>query len=484
MTAFRATPTVKVAIKNITLTLPVRHGRDDELINKVVNHNKKKKQVRFDLRANTFSPSREATSYTNRSLLPITNALSTLFSASEISRELVLASITPNTQTSYKTGHNKHLTFTKIMETTADLSQIPFGWESFHMDHPEYRNFRQAYWCALIVYLDRNAKVAPKTIRDYLTGIKWFLENIYFVDTSFTKGPIVKTTLKGITNIWRAQPGNNEADKRRLGIPLDVILFLCNTILTSDDPVTRCGKLFFQLAFQLLARKSELLHFKDNKHYLKVDNVNFTFVKNDNPNEQGISVTSLQAYKINLDEHTLRSVQIEIKDAKNDQEGNSHRYSFDVRSNDIDPTKTYCLANECLKWILISKPTKGTWPFLSHPPITGSTSTRSVPSEDNLRKALKGSAQKLGLDPQRVTLHSIRIGAATTLAAAGATDYTIKNAGRWKSDCFQRYVRDTSHMNEKVADLLLNANAYNVTHVKKWCVAHQIIDDAIFDEED
>jgi hypothetical protein len=52
----------------------------------------------------------------------------------------------------------------------------------------------------------------------------------------------------------------------------------------------------------------------------------------------------------------------------------------------------------------------------------------------------QGTAQ-LGLDPACFGAHSLRIGGATQLAAADFTDTQIQAAGRWSSDCFQRYVR-------------------------------------------
>ena len=37
--------------------------------------------------------------------------------------------------------------------------------------------------------------------------------------------------------------------------------------------------------------------------------------------------------------------------------------------------------------------------------------------------------------------HSIRIGAASTVAAVGIEDHLIKVLGRWNSSCYERYIR-------------------------------------------
>ena len=48
-------------------------------------------------------------------------------------------------------------------------------------------------------------------------------------------------------------------------------------------------------------------------------------------------------------------------------------------------------------------------------------------------------AELYGLDPHRISSHSLRIGGATSMAAAGMSEYEIKLMGGWKSDVFLEY---------------------------------------------
>ncbi len=56
---------------------------------------------------------------------------------------------------------------------------------------------------------------------------------------------------------------------------------------------------------------------------------------------------------------------------------------------------------------------------------------------DKLRSALTSA----GIDCRRFSGHSFRIGAATTAAAKGIQDATIKMLGRWESTAYQRYIQ-------------------------------------------
>ena len=55
----------------------------------------------------------------------------------------------------------------------------------------------------------------------------------------------------------------------------------------------------------------------------------------------------------------------------------------------------------------------------------------------SVRQALESQGVRAG----NFSGHSFRIGAASTAAARGFEDSTIRTLGRWKSDAFHRYIR-------------------------------------------
>lgn len=57
------------------------------------------------------------------------------------------------------------------------------------------------------------------------------------------------------------------------------------------------------------------------------------------------------------------------------------------------------------------------------------------------RAIMKKSLGVLGVENAGFKSHSFRIGMATTLSLEGFTDDQIMVKGRWKSDCFKRYIR-------------------------------------------
>ena len=65
-----------------------------------------------------------------------------------------------------------------------------------------------------------------------------------------------------------------------------------------------------------------------------------------------------------------------------------------------------------------------------------------VLNRESVVATLKASAMDLGMDGAEFATHSLRIGGATTAMAATRlySDDEIRRFGRWKSDCWRRYV--------------------------------------------
>ena len=58
-------------------------------------------------------------------------------------------------------------------------------------------------------------------------------------------------------------------------------------------------------------------------------------------------------------------------------------------------------------------------------------------------------ARMYGLDPRRVSSHSLRIGGTTAMAAAGMSEYKIKQMDGWKSYVFLDYARNKTQLFER-----------------------------------
>ena len=67
---------------------------------------------------------------------------------------------------------------------------------------------------------------------------------------------------------------------------------------------------------------------------------------------------------------------------------------------------------------------------------------------------LRRGLQAAGLEMSRFSGHSLRIGAATSAAAAGVPDHLIKMLGRWQSEAYQLYVRTPRESLLGVAQLI------------------------------
>jgi site-specific recombinase XerC len=80
----------------------------------------------------------------------------------------------------------------------------------------------------------------------------------------------------------------------------------------------------------------------------------------------------------------------------------------------------------------------------------------SMVTRTDIARAVKRAASACGQDPKRYSTHSLRVGAATTLATNGATPEMLRTWGRWTSEaCVARYVRLTPQRQALIAAALV-----------------------------
>ena len=118
--------------------------------------------------------------------------------------------------------------------------------------------------------------------------------------------------------------------------------------------------------------------------------------------------------------------------SKTDQAGMGTNYSF--RRNP-DPAAAFDFVTHMFQWTQLAKPARDA-PFFSY---RGEWTL----AYDKYNAAIKVVMASLGFQSvlSQFSSHSIRIGGASILAAAGFSDCVIKKMGNWKSLAFLRYIR-------------------------------------------
>ena len=76
---------------------------------------------------------------------------------------------------------------------------------------------------------------------------------------------------------------------------------------------------------------------------------------------------------------------------------------------------------------------------------------------------------RLGVDTNKYSGHSFRIGAATSAASAGIEDHVIQSLGRWVSNCYTRYIRtDPSILREAQSAMCVQNNTWGSIGLKSY----------------
>jgi len=90
-----------------------------------------------------------------------------------------------------------------------------------------------------------------------------------------------------------------------------------------------------------------------------------------------------------------------------------------------------------------------------------------VISYTSVTTVIKEIAREFGFDPRHYHMHSLRVGGASTLAAAGKPSHYIQKMGRWKSLAFLQYIHWAVSGMADALKTLSNPGVFTSRHLKR-----------------
>ena len=299
---------------------------------------------------------------------------------------------------------------------------------------------------------DEEQTVTPKTAFIYLSAIRKFLEDNGIDVKFFERSQYIRNTKCGMVNAYRAEINKDEADPARLALTIDMIMRQDKNLreIKGYGIAQMAVHTAMLLGYTTLSRVSEyLLTPGDAEHLLVSECVMFE-------THSGSLIPSCAISDTNFS--SVIGCVVDILSAKNDTTHKGNRIHF--RMADLeDKNQVYCITTKLWDFAKASNPVRGR-SFFFIPAVDWTLQPRYF----NL--CIKDLAKAMGLDPRRTSSHSLRIGGAAALAAAGMPDYVIMNMGRWRSLAFLTYIRKSAEMFENARSALARGDLLNTRAIK------------------
>ena len=273
---------------------------------------------------------------------------------------------------------------------------------------------------------------AASTIANKIAAVRWY--HVHHGGVELPHHPIEASIIKALQKL-------SGGTKPRHGMYLSAILSAYEGICSQGAKAAFIwhGVL---AAYFLLARTSELFRSASGDKGLK-----YCVVRED------VTFYSAGAATPISSAHTADEVRVVIRRSKTDQPGDGSTRSLRANGGGLnDPVA-------CFAWLLRhSHSGSPTQPLMT----IGSARGPHVITRYEVATLVKDIAARAGLVPALYSTHSMRIGAATTLAHAGLEPRLIMLAGRWRSTAFMVYVRDNLEDFRRISDSLASTRLVDV----------------------
>lgn len=383
-------------------------------------------------------------------------------------------SVTASSRSTYQSGYNHFVRFTEALGTDTLLQQAPP--EFSHVSpRPPYNWFICAM-LGFLTYLRVNVMVTPSTINTYVSGVLFFLKCRNVDVTAMTDNLTVKMVRAGMLKSWRAIPGNAKSDNQTLPVSADMISRWRSYFLHHNQPMAQTKRELaistaLVFAFVLLARISEYL-VTDSDHHIRGKHIIFV-MRTSADSTATVNIDASQAYKYDIS--SLVEMYATIKDAKNDPDGNGHRFCYQVQA--ADSPSLLCVASEMFRCAAILRPQSES-AFFAYAGDVNNPQAWAI-TQHEFNALISQGAKLYGFNPDRFHSHSLRIGGASALAASGAPSWVIQLTGRWKSLAFLQYIRLASTQFQRSIEAQTNGTTFNASHIRMWNPALRVPTPAI-----
>lgn len=347
-----------------------------------------------------------------------------------------------STHETYKTGWKRWSAFCNWFQCDPYLRVTPVEWVIPVGEVPV--NFNQMAVVSFMQKLSIDENLCPGTVSVYMSGVRHYFR-LADLDLTFLESTWVVMARTAITLIFRKN--NPIADRKGLPFTCDMIMHAQRKTFNIDTPMNNCILLAMKMVCTALMRVSEYLPGSPGvAHWMRSEDVLFRF-------KDG---TVQPSWNVSGRREDLVSASLNVRSAKNDMEGEGHRLEFPKIN--VDSLHAFDIVGDLYDWAVRAQPRQGQ-PFLSY-------RGEWVLSYKTLSQAIKLVAKEMGLVPARFRTHSLRIGGATMMAAAGRPDYEIQKVGRWKSLAFLEYIRIGRATFKSALDAICNPVGFTIDDIR------------------
>jgi len=311
---------------------------------------------------------------------------------------------------------------------------------------------------AFMEHLQFSRNHSGPLINSYLSAVRFNLLHSG-VSVEFFAHPLVRAARAATEREWRSS--HPQADSKTLPASVDFCTHLAECALKANNPHVFMERWSYAImaktAFTCLLRVSEYMVTPAGHHILAGAT---TFERRQCLAPSGETVISFvsPAKVHSIPKHEITAVDYSVRSAKNDQPGVGH--PFHMERVVASKNAAFDVVGDLYDWCCVTRPPD------EAPLFSWSLGTK-WPSVMKFNLALKDTARSLGLPHNRVSSHSLRIGGASALAAAGSSDRDIMILGRWKSLVFLNYVRSSQLSSSRSMELIVDPRSFTTLDIHR-----------------